>query len=820
MTAKPYSARVSTVNKREIRQGTKKNHSIDANGVTGGSNTQPPRLCRENGWIKLLRIIIYFVSVGGVVVGASLIKSGNLSASYADGTYANKVQNGQIIFFVFLLALYANIMWGILRWFLRGYREKWRPGRTIGKLIGGGIWRTLVFVPLILISAFLIAPSIDSYVAEASLRRKPPMSLSEQYDELKSLNESFENLNFDDIKEELCALLFCNVDFGLDANSNVSSHQSDSLLFTDVYAYSPTVTTLNKAKLSDKGNFVIFYTDIGNDAISDEQATKLANMLEDIITGYYDNLGFKYEYEPIINNESSISRVMKVLEGSGLDGGTIGTAMPVYVVNPYKNGSNTLASYAGRRFEDLAASILLKIGGLIGVETAKLYNTTPSYPFINILPKNITSVSLPIVTAHELGHHYAAVYNYNTFGKTGSDDDFIDETAPNWMAINVLPSQPSDNLINSNHYNDVYLSATNDTISKVSTHDEFYGYPAVAFLQNYYEIVPDAKTIIMDAVYYGDALNYLYDHAGADNFRKVMIMLAERNLTGDYGGKLENLSLPIGEDLLCRFYCTEELEINAASTEYIYYSTDEYLDTIIEYHNAENEVSASLLGQRADGGWEQLFSDENELRVEIDQETAKKYRVVALAVANYSITNSGKYTVVVTKSDMEEIIADDGAYKFGEFYKELDGNGCYEIDTDKMFDDLNTIIDAGSNIVKGMHSLKGNTNPDARSTEEVNDFEGDVSKTKESLTDAKRQMSKYKVVMCAAYIDKGADFNEARDRLRSSIGDTLNLINIEDGDRKLSGFVGFNLLTREGKIYILGESEGNMGLITINISER
>lgn len=51
---------------------------------------------KENGWIKFIRVVLYTISITGALVGASLIKTGGLSASYADGTYAAKIQNGEI----------------------------------------------------------------------------------------------------------------------------------------------------------------------------------------------------------------------------------------------------------------------------------------------------------------------------------------------------------------------------------------------------------------------------------------------------------------------------------------------------------------------------------------------------------------------------------------------------------------------------------------------------------------------------------------------------------------------------------------------------
>ena len=51
---------------------------------------------KERGWIKFVRFLVYVVSIIGVTVGASLIKAGGLSAAYADGTYAAKIDNGEV----------------------------------------------------------------------------------------------------------------------------------------------------------------------------------------------------------------------------------------------------------------------------------------------------------------------------------------------------------------------------------------------------------------------------------------------------------------------------------------------------------------------------------------------------------------------------------------------------------------------------------------------------------------------------------------------------------------------------------------------------
>lgn len=766
---------------------------------------------KENGWIKVLRIIIYAAFIPGLVIGAGLIKTGGLSSAYADGTYAAKIENGEIIFFASLIILSANIMWGILRWFLRGSREHWTFGRVIGKLIGGGLWRTLAVIPLILISLVLITPKISNAISNhiLSADNEPPVSLSVNYDRLKYIDDNFDNLNTEEIKTELSELMFNNIDFGLDASSNVA--HTKSILFQNASAYSSTVTTLNKAKLSNTGHFVVFYTDTGDDKISDEKAAELAEMLETIITGYKNNLGFNYEYEKLNNNTSKLKKIQNVLKNHNIDENILDSAMPVYVVNPYENGSNTLATYAGRRFKDLGAAILIKLGGLFGEETAKLYDTTPSYPFINILPSNADSESLAIVAAHELGHHYAGTYNYNVHGKTGSDDDFIDETAPNWMAINALPNQPAGNLINDNHYNNSYLrKSTSYKISEASPN--FLGYPPVAFLENYYEIVPNAKTLIMDAVYYGDALNYLYEKAGAENYKKVMIALAEKNLTGDYHGKLINTTKPIGKTLSCTDICSRTYPINPSATEYLYFATSEYQNTKISFKGS-SEVFASILGLKYDGQYEVISSGSSQTDFLIAEQELEKYEIIAIAVADTGLSELGSYQIDIAAKELEDLLASTGNFDFSNLYSELEP-GCYEINTDSIFDNLLSFVDLGSDFIAAAGRLSSEDYSEAQSA-----YDDASIEAKNNITMAKNELSPYRISVCANYVE-GSNFTTVKNKLQSALKYNINFYDENNGEDRLSVFVGFNLLTRSGKIHILAAHGNEMGLVTITVEEK
>ena len=884
--------KASIVNKGETRQKTKSNQSVDnVNGSIVESGNQSPQLYRENGLVKLLRIIIYFVSVGGVVVGASLIKSGNMSTSYADGTHDTKIQNGQIIFFVFLLVLYANIMWGILRWFLRGYREKWRPGRTMGKLIGGGIWRTLVFVPLVLISALFIAPRIIDISFHVSTKQGTPELPLDRFSRLQYLEDNLESLSAEEIKDEISDLLLNYIDFGTDASSNISSNRSNNeFLSNTAHARSTSVVTLNKAKLSNEGHFVVFYTDTGDSRISDEQAEVVASILETAVTGFKNSFGLDFEYQPTENNGSRnpvnkyISKevtnrgLQEVLESHGIDNNIIETAMPVYVVSPFREENNVCASYAGITWEQTASSAIARIfvhiqekTGIFGdkpmsQEDAKamfdmmqLYSSTPSFPFMHVEPGKISSdaSSYPIIMAHELGHHYSAMYNLDNYGEIGSGDGFIKETSANWMAINVLPDQPTDNDINSYWYNDIYLSSTDHTINETAiseTTGEETGYAAHAFLENYYQIVPNAFEKIMKAQYLGDALRNLYELAGAEDFKKVMISLAEKNLTGDYGGKLVNLTTPRGSVIGCAGICTVERGVQPAAIDYLYFSASDFIDDTIEIADESNVIAGSLIGRKADGSWEVIESGKTEIEFDIDKPIAEEYAVLVLAVVNSSISNEGSYRVKVTKTEIREIITDEGSFDFSQYNfpdqssgpespsepggilpsnapleagfstdsKGLIGSGpgCYEIDTNELFDGLIGIVDAGTELVDTLAKLGETIDPSADLSDAREGYNEQAEEAKKSLTESKAELAQYVITICGSYIAEGNSFDSVKSKLQSALSGTMNLLDERDGNNRYSAFVGADLLARTGRVYLLIQSGDSMGLITVNATER
>ena len=816
---------------------------------------------KSQGWLKFIRLLIYVISIIGITVGASLIKTGSLSASYADGTFVAKIHNGEVIFFTSLIILSANIMWGILRWFLRGYREKWRAGRIIGKLIGGGIWRTLVIIPLIIISIILITPAICNLIEENVLSEQISF---EPYDpdylehRLEYLEAHISELSPEDIYEELMELSFQNIQFGTDddARENNITTASSGLFTSNAYAYTPSVVFLNKAKLSDNKKFVVFYTSYGDDAITDAKAKEICDMLDEIINGYKNNLGFDFDYYPYKNFKTIDFRrkaqdvvdleMAAVLINSGIEADVLKTAMPVYIANPYRREVNTLATYAGTEWIDALhktlefASELPGIGialsgfNLENTDTLRFYDTAPTFPLINIPPKIVDKKSLRIVLAHELGHHYAGLYS-DANNREQSRKNFVKETAANWMAINTSPLELPMTLINDNHYNGLYLNSGTslspdqiipgcDEDGEDGSNTACDGYPFVSFLQNYYETVDDGKAKIMNALASDTALMYLYNEAGPEQFTKVMVSLAEKNLTGDYGGKLTNMTIPKGETLGCTDVCTTSYPINPAATNYLYFATTEYNGTNVKFIGSD-AIRVSILGQSLDGRFEIISSNNMEKDFKIsDEGRFAEYQMIAFAVANASASDVGTYVIEIEAEELEDLIDDtskkpadnntDRVLDFTDLYKVTEP-GCYELNTDKIFDNLWGLIGIGSDFINALSEFdKGSDYSEIKTS-----YEESSTEAAANINEAKNQLSPYRITVCFDNLKKGIGLKDAKSR--AFFKRKLNFLNAEIDSVKISGYAGVDLLTRIGKIYLLTEQKNNTTmLVTITVAKR
>ena len=215
---------------------------------------------KESKLIKFIRILVWLAIAIALPIGISLKKSAALSTSLADGTYKIFNEQGKNLMTIFLILGGLNLIWGLIRWVARIRRERCTVGCIIGKLIGGGIWRTLIFTPIILASFLFLATSVreaiktnvqdsfappssskitlayekgdissDEYVSNLLLASFDQESLAENYQgSAEPTTPDFARLveeNYDSLSDETKLLFYeifslSHVDFDLDASGN------------------------------------------------------------------------------------------------------------------------------------------------------------------------------------------------------------------------------------------------------------------------------------------------------------------------------------------------------------------------------------------------------------------------------------------------------------------------------------------------------------------------------------------------------------------------------------------------------------------------
>jgi hypothetical protein len=224
------------------------------------------------------------------------------------------------------------------------------------------------------------------------------------------------------------------------------------------------------------------------------------------------------------------------------------------------------------------------------------------------------------------------------------------------------------------------------------------------------------------------------------------------------------------------------------------------------------------------GDWEIIQSNLPEIEFVIDDNIAGKFEALAIAVANYSITDSGKYTIGIVKTELDNIFTEDGdfdfsRYSFSDFYSDI-GAGCYEIDTNALFDNLTSLMNLGSDFVGILTRLDEKIEPGTDLSSVRTEYEKDAEEAKSALSEAKNGLSPYRITICGNYIAKGRNFDTIKSQLQASLDGMINMIDEEDGNDRFSIFVGFDLFAKTGRIYVLAQLEGEMGLITINVEEK
>ena len=748
---------------------------------------------KGDGWIKFLRIIIWVAVTILLTTALQLRALSKTSSAYADGSYAAKASLGNTLFWIGLILGLANLAWGAYRWFSRLVKEKWKAGKIIGKLIGGGIWRTLAILPVIGIAYFVISPAIITKTAPKTAEFTQYGSVLHNVDieDVESLSENE--------KEQLIELLFLpNVKFDTDASSNISTKKT--LFTTNAYAGSK-VTVLNKAKLSPDKKFVIFYTDTGDDKVSDEGVANMGAMLDEIVTSYKTIYGQDFNYHKSdFNGVDNTETMQKVLASNGIDKNIMNTAMPVYIVNPYTdNIEGTLASYAGTEWNDETHQKALRwafVAEKYQREQANLYKSAPSLPFIHVQPEAVGNISTYESVAHELGHHYISNYCFINGGGSCEIHKALNEATANYLAINVTPSEKQGEVING-HYQSFLIGncyspdkTIQEPIKNYGCHStgSFIGYPALAYVHNYSKTVPNGSKIIFDSFMQSNQIEYLAAQAGQANYKKVIQAYSSHTILNNYGIKDLNAdSLPNGHKVPCYDFCTEDYKMFYSSIRFMYATKSDFLNKTIKMTANDNDITFQLFGEK-NGTWQIIESADSEISFTFLEKT--EYDTVAFSPINYSADQDRMITISISDSEIEEILEEPEPVEEEDPYNPVttDDNGCMRIE-------IKSLMELPGRLYKILSESEFSESEIAKELQQAD----------KDATAAAEKIDFEILTICEDKIKQGISFDQANSIIKKSTH-SFHLGTNKSSEANISALVKYEPLTRRAKGFVLVET--------------
>ncbi|MBR4830482.1 MAG: zinc ribbon domain-containing protein [Bacilli bacterium] len=531
----------------------------------------------------------------------------------------------------------------------------------------------------------------DEYIKQLAYSIKEPVLINESYSDLDNdfndINYLFQKANEmgNDLSDETIKYLFdiyMMDDVIWDVKEDVS-YEDDSTYKYEVQNVKKTnggsINKLDHVKLSKNGNFLVYYSTDGRNAISNTKAKKIANYLEDVVSYYKSEYGYDFKYEqvsnPVIDTYDLFTKLNKptvslLLTKNGIDTKYLDTAMPIYIIDTDKDITGLTAWYCQTMyFSDqlLAKAVDIRYDNM-ELDTAR---ATYAFPYVVVSSTAFDNLNnTKVVVGHELFHHYQHyICGNNSYGNCKSGLFTLETTAD---LSGLKASKITKNVPILNSHAVWYIEGTETSIDKIYTQEHglaSIGYPAYIFAYNYANIVPNGEKILHQSGKYENTLEYLEDNSSGA-FGKVMVRMGEKNLTRDYDNKAliptlngepvypanhYNLKAPTAYNKSSYFL---NRSVEPAAINYYYFNTSSYTDKTYIQLGPDSLTSSKfdnatiLFFVKENGKYKKVYSSNEKMIFNVDD--FGYYDEVVLAVVSTTSKISQKYEFLV--KDTEEIL--------------------------------------------------------------------------------------------------------------------------------------------------------------------
>lgn len=492
---------------------------------------------------------------------------------------------------------------------------------------------------------------------------------------------------------------------------------------------------VNKAKLSRNGNFIVYYLGSGDGAISEEYANEVSDTLEETVEFYEKQYGLEYkidmevasslfsgagsleeylkgaivkmDYRPNGNMiVPDLIRIGKLLIENEIELSNLFTAMPVFVVDLNSANTGLFGKYNSDSgtFVNSISKYALPVVNLF----CKIFNNCDNPDQIEIGSKSIlTAYGFPnfivdnhvddidemkLIVSHELVHHYQHYICGDGNYSECLSGVFMTEATANLLSYyyNSQSIDKYNTIFNGHAWNGIDYS--NEPIDQ-DIESEGLGYRTYPFAYNYASVVNSGIKVLLQSMKYENALKYLYDNSNG-NYKKALLLTAERNLTLDYDNKLliagynDTIYYPLNYGDLGTTNNQKNFDIYYSAMNYFYINPNDYGENSQIIFEKENDNLTLLLFIKENDKYQYLYTHSLTEDFVINVSDFNYYEEVVFAVVNTSITDNLNYNTIVdengdrtptvTAESLNLKTLDDIINSHSSFM-------CYQIEKDEMY---------------------------------------------------------------------------------------------------------------------------------------
>lgn len=268
---------------------------------------------------------------------------------------------------------------------------------------------------------------------------------------------------------------------------------------------------------------------------------------------------------------------------------------------------------------------------------------------------------MKIVLSHELFHHYQE-YICGDNDKTGNclSGQFMTDATADLLSYyyNSQNINKYNTLLNGHAEDGVRYSY--EPVDKAIEDPCGIGYRTFTFAYNYVSVVENGNKVLFESMKTTEPLKYLYNNSSG-NYKKSLLLTAERNLTLDYENKLlipmyeDKLYYPKNYKELGTINNKENTSIDYSSMHYYYINSKEYEENSQLSFNGSSDDLSLLFFIKENDSYKYLYTHTLNKEFTINVNEFRDYQEIVFAIVNSEISGVLSYSHELNNNGTKEV---------------------------------------------------------------------------------------------------------------------------------------------------------------------